>query len=42
MKYDNRIWLIYKEEYVIAIVMRQATQLINSKWDRLLWKFSKR
>lgn len=42
MKYDNHIWLISKEEYVIVIVMEQATQLITSKLDRLLWKFSKR
>lgn len=42
MRYDNHIWLIYKEEYVIAIVMGQAIQLISSKLNRLLWKCSKR
>ena len=42
MRYDNHIWLIYKEEYAIAIVMEQAIQLISSKSNRLLWKCSKR
>lgn len=42
MRYNNCVWVICTEKYVISIVMGQATQLISSKLDRLLWKSSKR